>query len=263
MTKGMIVSLAIVMPVWIQNDDLLKMTLQSLSSIHHDESHSIKIFVVTTRLHGITPDDFSLKCHKACCFDLEVLHDPGVDRSVAGAWNHGCRKALKWGADHMCIMANDVLLDHDCLDHLLSNFDDLQREGFDLVSGVGRFVPSVFKVIHCDFSCIMFSPATLERHGWFDQEYRPAYFEDNDYVARVVLGGHEFCALAGARFFHFGSATTKMDAEAAHHVNHWFGINKQRFVNKWGCSPLNQPHEMLELYHKHPFNNSDLQLKDW
>ena len=66
----------------------------------------------------------------------------------------------------------------------------------------------------CDFACFLLRRRTIERHGWFDAGYRPAYAEDNDYYTRVVLGGEDCRVVHAARFFHHGSMTIRSDTEA-------------------------------------------------
>jgi GT2 family glycosyltransferase len=88
-------------------------------------------------------------------------------------------------------------------------------------------------VAGCDFSCFMLRRKTIEQHGWFDREYKPAYFEDNDYVTRVILGGGQVAKVVRARHQHDRSITIREDREMAHHVNHWFGHNRGRFLAKW------------------------------
>ena len=108
----------------------------------------------------------------------------------------------------------------------------------------------------------MIRPRTLCEHGWFDPNYRPAYFEDNDYYGRVVLGGGQCRVVHAAQFFHHGSMTVRQDAEMAHHVQYWFEKNRAYFQAKWGVSqPENSPEGILRRYHRHPFNDTTKPLQ--
>ncbi len=61
-----------------------------------------------------------------------------------------------------------------------------------------------------------FAGSLLVAHrNMFDPNFRPAYFEDNDYYARVVLGGGRCRVVHAAQFFHHGSMTIKEDPEMA------------------------------------------------
>jgi GT2 family glycosyltransferase len=107
-----------------------------------------------------------------------------------------------------------------------------------------------------DFTCFMIRPATLRQHGFFDANFRPAYFEDNDYYGRVVLGGGKCRVVHAAQFFHHGSMTVRSDPEIAHHVNYWFERNREYFRCKWGIAhPENSAEGVLRRYFRNPFND--------
>jgi GT2 family glycosyltransferase len=85
----------------------------------------------------------------------------------------------------------------------------------------------------------------------------PAYFEDNDYYARIVLSGGACRVIHAARLFHHGSLTVKADAEMAHHVQFWFERNGAYFGRKWGVQmPEATAAGVLEEYFRHPFNDA-------
>jgi GT2 family glycosyltransferase len=95
-----------------------------------------------------------------------------------------------------------------------------------------------------DFNCFMVRPATLERFGFFDPNYRPAYFEDNDYYARAILDGGICRVVHAAQFFHHGSLTPKAEK------------NRSYFAHKWGVStPANDSEGVLARYYRYPFND--------
>jgi hypothetical protein len=246
--------LGLIMPVWIhQSYELLGLTYRCVEKLR--TSTQAHLWVVCNRLHLITPTELQQEMSVRCHFPLTVLHQPGVERSVAGAWNHGCRHALAWGAERLLILNNDVLVEPDCLDTLLA----FHQQGVAIWSGINTWDRTVISPAlvtdGADFSCLMLTPDTLARHGWFDEEFRPAYFEDNDYYARVVLGGEECRVVHAARFCHNGSRTIRLEPEAAHHVHHWWGANRARFQAKWGIEqPANCAEEVRRLYYRRPFN---------
>jgi GT2 family glycosyltransferase len=247
--------LGLVMPVILQNAALFDLTLDAVA--HLRTSHSATLYMVCNRLHLCSPE--ALHAAVATRFDgvVRVLHEPGVERSVAGAWNHGCASAVAEGMDYIAIVANDTRLHGDCLDVLVdygatgqaelwsgrSNNNGQKLDGSEIVDGA-------------DFTCFMIRPGTLERHGTFDPHFRPAYFEDNDYYGRVVLGGGECRIVHGAQFLHHGSMTIRHDAEMAHHVQYWFEKNRDYFQRKWGVAqPENSREGVLQRYYRHPFND--------
>ena len=182
---------------------------------------------------------------------VRVFHDK--ERSVAGAWNKGIQLARSAGSSLYLISAVDVSLTHSTVDILL-DYGERHPECDLWSSTPTNLHPTAGReaIDACDFSCVMLRDRTIARHGWFDKEYKPAYFEDNDYVTRVVLGGGAPKQVLTARHEHEGSLTIKLDAEMAHHVNHWFGGNRERFLRKWGA--LVDDYSRIPQYcHSSPF----------
>jgi GT2 family glycosyltransferase len=247
--------IAIVMPVVLQNEVLRQMTLDAVR--HLVTQHEATLYVVTNRLHVCTPDALQADLTANFPGRARLLHEAGVERGVAGAWNHGCQIALQEGASYLTIVANDTRLRPECLDRLVEYGE---TGAADLWSGLaenGRDQIDVSRATDgADFSCFMMRPATLQKHGLFDANYRPAYFEDNDYYGRVVLGGGKCRVVHGAQFFHHGSMTVRSDPEMAHHVRHWFEKNREYFRKKWGvANPENSAEGVLQRYFPHPFND--------
>jgi GT2 family glycosyltransferase len=185
---------------------------------------------------------------------------------VAGGWNAGTKLGLDWGAEYCICLANDTEAEPHCVQNLLT-FGMSREDGNPLAQRValwsgtanndGRVLDPEMVGEGADFSFFAFRPETIQRHGWFDEMFRPAYFEDNDYAARIVLGGEHHRYVYGARFYHHVSMTARNDAEMAHHINHWFGVNQNRFVRKWGRPPVGDEATMLRDYHRTPFNSGE------
>jgi GT2 family glycosyltransferase len=252
--------LAIVMPVVLQTEVLMTMTQEAVS--HLQTRHNAVLYVVCNRLHVCAPEDLRADLQVRFQGRVVVVHEPGVERSVAGAWNKGCELASADQADYIALAANDTRLGEDCLDKLLE-FGE-QGEA-DLWSGISFNDRSEIdpnqNTDGADFSCFMIRADTLEKHGFFDPNFRPAYFEDNDYYGRVVLGGGKCRVVHSAQFFHHGSMTIRQDAEMAHHVNYWFAKNRAYFSQKWGVAqPENSQEGVLRHYYRHPFNDANKPL---
>jgi GT2 family glycosyltransferase len=252
--------LAIVMPVVLQTETLLTMTQEAVS--HLKTRNNAVLYVVCNRLHVCLPEILRADLERQFWGQVVVVHEPGVERSVAGAWNKGCELALAAGADYIAVVANDTRLRENCLDNLIEYG---QKTETDLWSGISfndrNNIDPIGVTDGADFSCFMIRPGTLHKHGFFDFNYRPAYFEDNDYYGRVVLGGGECRVVHGAQFFHHGSMTVKEDAEMAYHVSYWFGKNRAYFSEKWGVpQPENSREGVLRLYYRHPFNDHNKSL---
>jgi GT2 family glycosyltransferase len=247
--------LGIVMPVILQEHSLLDCTREAVE--HLRTTHEAGLYVICNRLHLCSAEELRTDLQTRFRGAVVVVNEPGVIRSVAGSWNQGARLAMADGVSHIAFVANDTRLRENCLDTLIA-FGE--RSAADLWSGISynnRPQIDASQVTDgADFNCFMVLPSAFRNHGWFDPNFRPAYFEDNDYYARVVLAGGECRVAHAAQFYHHGSMTLRLDAEAAHHVSHWFEANRAYFARKWGVSqPAGSRKEVLERYYRHPFND--------
>ncbi len=227
----------IVMPVLLQEPTLLDCTRVAVE--HLVTKHDARLYVICNRLHVCTADELLHDLQGRFAGNVTVVNEPGVERSVAASWNLGARLAISSGAEYITFVANDTRLRSNCLDTLV---DFGKRGGADLWSGVtynGTHIDVSTVTDGADFTCFVTRPTTFEKHGWFDPNFRPAYFEDNDYYARIVLGRGECCAVHAAQFHHHRSATIRLDDNAARHVSHWFEVNRSYFARKWAFR--NQP----------------------
>lgn len=60
----------------------------------------------------------------------------------------------------------------------------------------------------CEFSCVITKKEILDKIGNFDENYTPAFFEDNDIKYRAIMAGYGVYVVNSVCFFHFGSATS-------------------------------------------------------
>ncbi len=262
--------IGLTMPVVLQNDALLRLTLKALSTLRladdWRERHGAALFVyvVCNRLTVCTADELARRCllELPAHVVLSVIHEQ--DRSVAGAWNRGAELALKDDCGTLVWMANDTELRSGTLETLVDY--GVRRQDVAFWSGVQErearddVAEDADSTGGCDCSLFASRPESLEQYGWFDGGFRPAYYEDNDMAARVWLAGGYIRVVHAARFYHHGSQTRQLDAEMAHHVNHWFPVNHARFLKKWGFRQAVSRDDARTNYFKHPFNDPSLPL---
>lgn len=255
--------LGIVMPVVLQNDFLLQMTYEAVTRIR--TAAGARLYVIANRLSVLTPPQLCAELGRRCGLPVAVTLG---DRSVAGSWNEGCRQARADAAEFLLILANDVYLEAEAIDRLVAFGQEGKRPTVAVWSGipVNHFPDTDPSLVTdgCDFSCCMLRPATLERHGWFDENFRPAYFEDNDYYARVVLSGDDCAVVHAARYVHHGSQTIRHDPEMHQHATYWWPHNQRYFEQKWGvATPSGSAGEVRGRYFPHPWNDPGKSLSWW
>ena len=248
------------MPVVLQVDYLYAMTMECLRSLRTQRGDLEVMLTLTCNRLAYPAAKLRDEAWRACGLrpaEVNVVNEG--DLGVAGGWNRGIRAALAWGADTCLIVANDTVAEPSCVDALLrfGEADEEHRCGVWSATatndGVQRDPGGSGE--GCDFSLCCLRRDTVERVGYFDEGFRPAYFEDNDFAARVVLGGqsHRYCY--AARFFHRVSQTLHHDAEMAHHIRHWFVLNRARFVSKWGREPVGDEAGIRSGYFATPFDS--------
>lgn len=167
------------------------------------------------------------------------LHDVPIIRltsptSVARAWNMG----LDWvfdaeNADYVLVVNNDVEL-------LPETYRTLIETGEEFVTCVSVNERSQFiyneireRRPHPDFSCFLIRNEVYKKVGRFDEEFKIAYCEDNDYHCRMHQAGiQSYCI--GLPFLHHGASTIKsVGDEKRSAIQLQADLNREYFFNKW------------------------------
>ena len=78
----------------------------------------------------------------------------------------------------------------------------------------------------CVFSCVLTKKEIINDVGKFDENYSPAFFEDNDYKYRAIEKGHGVYVCNTSCFFHYGSVTSVK-------LNQNFERNKEYYFSKY------------------------------
>lgn len=198
---------------------------------------------------------------------VHLVHND-VNRGCAAGWNQGVKYAMDMGATHILVSNNDVLYGPGAVQALYNRFKrdpkvylvscvDVIREVvapqlvLDPENAVNKKEDT--EAPHPNFSGFMITPETIEKVGWFDEDFHPAYFEDNDYHYRCKLADALAVANTTAVFIHYGSRTQNQAVGAPIVPGELFRKNAAHFEAKWGGSP---GHEKF----KQPFNHSDKDL---
>lgn len=185
---------------------------------------------------------------------------PNYDNNigVSAAWNQAIDFAHEYGADVLIVSNDDVVYEPGCLSALVSG---ISVNDWDLVTAVNtRDFPRPEDCVmsEVDYSCFALDPIMFRsRFGYFDENFTPAYFEDNDMAYRIGQAKGSQAKLMNARMYHKGSATQFWNGEENRVVSHEkFRENQAYYVRKWGGMPGE------EKYHL-PFNSKEYKLNDW
>lgn len=178
-------------------------------------------------------------------------HDPPLP-SLSATWNYALETLWAGGATQAWVVNNDIRLHPDTYRALVTaqaatgawfltpvnvrdQWDHAKRQeilaGWDAQFLYSRGGP--------DFSCFLIQ---RELHQWFqfDEQFVPAYFEDNDYHRRLTLAGFgERIFSLPIPYWHQGSGTLQATENTAL-ATHWgpkFDACRAYYVQKWGGLP--------------------------
>lgn len=192
-------------------------------------------------------------------YDIETFIIPNYRDprpSLSDSWNEGISAAAKKWCDYVLIVNDDTVLAPWTIDHLVDFMRARGSNGMqDWALITGKDVRhSVFSAHHMltmeapefkprevqqnpDFACFMLMPELIEDIGWFDTNFKPAYFEDNDYNMRITTAGFKSGFLHSAWFYHYGSQTQNNTGNESVVTPPLFEANRSYYIDKWGGAP--------------------------
>jgi GT2 family glycosyltransferase len=194
-----------------KNPDITKKCLDSFP-----RQLAESVVIIDNSEHGTCPD-----------YDARIIRFYG-NLGVAHGWNT-IIKATPW-AQWWAMFNSDLTFSEQDIMRLIA----AMRDG-DLVMMGGYHAFGVHR------RCI-------KQAGWFDENYHPAYCEDNDFTWRVIKAGLTTRQIPTVTD-HVGSATIKLDHALRERNNLTYPKNVEYHLAKWGGS---MGHEQYEK----PFNKA-------
>lgn len=154
---------------------------------------------------------------------------PGHNMGVAASWNAIIKTTSR--AEWWAIVNHDVVF----------SAGDLARleEHMDSAGGLATMMGG--------FSIFGIDREVVARVGLFDENYVPAYFEDNDYDYRCRLAGVQMTGLPSGST-HRISSTLRSDPRFMEANKNTFLLNREYYISKWGGTPYQEMYDT-------PFNN--------
>jgi GT2 family glycosyltransferase len=169
---------------------------------------------------------------------------------VAKSWNYGMKYAFDNGYDFCLILNNDTILNHKCIDAIVDRFEvaKYNQEKILLISGLHKLIldkpreiidyvdnsTSVVESECTDYALFMVGREYYEKIGMFDENFKPAYFEDADSVYRIKIAGYRRIHSPKALFYHYGSRTQNEALGTKIVPSAQFEINRKYYIRKWG-----------------------------
>lgn len=184
-------------------------------------------------------------------FDWQPYIQPNWrnNRGVSGAWNAGINEAFSDGCSYVLVINDDVLLSPWTIDRQILAMESDEERLLNFTSGMNIGAPTgdpFYVMTHpeppretawgagVDFACFMITERCFQQVGPFDENFYPAYFEDNDYHRRIILSGLNSRMITNAPYYHYGS-TTQRTNDGVQPKD--FELNRQYYKEKWGGVP--------------------------
>lgn len=201
--------------------------------------------------------------------DAEVGRLVIVDNSRSGEMGDVARAALPANVHELVVarpaanLGFSASLNHVMRTHpaaawwMFANADAVFAPG-DMARVTRQMVDHADRPFLCgirDFRLFGQNPLMTETAGWWDENFHPIYYEDDDYKRRIALAGATYLMLPGETG-HFGSATIRDEgSNYADHNARTFPAQADYYRAKWGGG-LNQ-----ETYTT-PFDKGGA-VRDW
>lgn len=191
----------------------------------------LKKCVNSIYLGNINPDRLiivdnggALDFNEFSMYENVSIFKPGNNYGVARSWNWLIQQTK---LQHPILITND---DVEFSENDIQKFYSGYENGNDFIYTENTSPLNMY-------SCFLISPNIIKKVGWFDENFYPAYYEDNDYAYRMKLAGIEFNSVA-TNISHVGSATIKSFSEAEISMHHnQFRNNTVYYTRKWGGLP--------------------------
>ena len=184
-----------------------------------------------------------------------IIDNWNNNRGVAAAWNEGMLAAQQDGYQYAIISNDDAAFEPGAIERLYSNM--IRTGAIFMSANPNGNVPRQGVIEGADFFCFMIDiPQLIKCCGLFDENFQPAYFEDNDMHYRIILSGKKTYMDTESIAIHHGSSTQYLDRNNPVVPPHQFENNRRYFAEKWGGVP---GQEVCTT----PYGSPNHTIRDW
>ncbi len=218
--------------IYNENNQQFNMALESWNTIPKE----VEIVAVTNR---IVP---------SAEYPKNITYLENDENCLAKAWNIGLKEIFKTediafvsGLDSICPTLEEMKLMAQRVKDLGVGFVSATPK----VPGLGK--EPVAHVKHGDgsFSFFCITKECFERIGDFDEKFKPAYFEDNDYLERLWQQNYTPIRLNSVQYTHVFQASVKYGKRANKAYGKFMNKNLAYFRKKWGKTPDHLPLDII------------------
>lgn len=150
-----------------------------------------------------------------------------MNRGLSRSWNDGIINAFD-DACEICVLANDdCFFEKEAFASLLDAYKESEGDIFYVMS------KELDALVHSGFALTILTPRLVEKIGYFDENFFPAYYEDIDYVIRIRLSGLREVTFSDVVIYHVRNGSTKND-KFREMIDYSKLVNREYIIRKWG-----------------------------
>jgi len=148
---------------------------------------------------------------------VKIYETKDQNLSVAGSWNRLCQKIFA-KSEYAVILNDDVYLG---------------RKEFEIEMLLNQQFYDLYLSM-CEWSVFIIPKKTYIKVGMFDEEFNPAYYEDNDYMYRMKLAKKSIFKIPFLNPVVYKNSQTM---EKQPNIMSYARVSKSRYISKWGGEP--------------------------
>lgn len=150
-----------------------------------------------------------------------VIYRPESNLGVSGSWNMIMDYAEKSKGSHVLMLNDDIYL----------------GKSEEEVKTIIRLWNPEFLCTELNWCSFILSVDAYLKVGKFDENFFPAYFEDNDYFRRMLLTGVN---ITNNAMLNPAIYRNSMTIQKSPELNKGFEKNRQYYISKWGGQPTQE-----------------------
>lgn len=169
-------------------------------------------------------------------------------------YSKGNNQGLKVAqGEYLALLNNDIILSPNWYEPLFKKLEE-KSTGLISTSVIENFFTREFNFLRTadkfrkkaktdyidyvfpDFACVMLRRDFLEKVGYLDENFTPAYYEDDDYCVRAILNGYTNYISTQSYIYHKTSSTgKKLPSKSRMEL---FERNEKYFMEKYKDNPF-------------------------
>lgn len=261
--------IGLIFPIYIQNKNHEDLAVESVASAVSSKTSMIKLGIVNRYYDykfdedGCDIDDLDMFQHSELRKQLTeiIIND---ENCLAKAWNIGY-EALKDKCSHIIFSNTDVIMNDQTINKFIK-YSKLLNDEVVVISATKTnnrnqiiYTNKIHELNHNNmwdqYSLFMVKNNFQKLIGEFDENFKPAYYEDIDIQYRIELAGKKNLVIEDIEYIHYQSSTIQLheDKQWA-----WENLSSSKSHNymtlKWGGT-------RHDIKHTTPYDLKDKDFK--